>query len=238
MDWTQFSISQSSTGDAFRNIIKYIINDKLYSNIVVIYTSSIQIHICTLNVYLCLFFQIQINDKINTSRQINLMVVLFFLILFKNLRRLLTKILINLLRTTYQMFKYTLITCVNKNLKKTVSEREREREGGLQTLGTKTYALLLDAINFKNNNFKGYAKSRMISFTYYMKRCESPLKNCSKSRCSLAVVLIRKRTILGVWVKVTCRLCVIVKIARASKKLFLKPAMCLAIVSLHNTLSA
>lgn len=105
-------------------------------------------------------------------------------------------------------------------------------------MGTKTYALLLDAINFKTNNFKGYAKSRMISFTYYMKRCESPLKNCSKSRCSLAVVLIRKRTILGVWVKVTCRLCVIVKIARASKKLFLKPAMCLAIVSLHNTLSA
>lgn len=167
------------------------------------------------------------------------MVVLFFLILFKNLRRLLTKILINLLRTTYQMFKYTLITCVYKN-KNSFRERggEREREGGLQTLGTKTYALLLDAINFKTNNFKGYAKSRMISFTYYMKRCESPLKNCSKSRCSLAVVLIRKRTILGVWVKVTCRLCVIVKIARASKKLFLKPAMCLAIVSLHNTLSA
>lgn len=54
----------------------------------------------------------------------------------------------------------------------------------------------------------------------------------------MAVVLIRKRTILGVWVKVTCRLCVIVKIARASKKLFLKPAMCLAIVSFHNTLSA
>lgn len=51
----------------------------------------------------------------------------------------------------------------------------------------------------------------------------------------MAVVLIRKRTILGVWFKVTCRLCVIVQIARASKKLFLKPAMCLAIVSLHNT---
>lgn len=34
----------------------------------------------------------------------------------------------------------------------------------------------------------------------------------------MAVVLIRKRTILGVWFKVTCRLCVIVKTVRASKK--------------------
>lgn len=101
-------------------------------------------------------------------------------------------------------------------------------------LGIKIYVLFLDVINFKNNNFKGYVKLRMILFIYYMKRCEFFLKNCFKSCCLLVVVLIRKSMILGVWVKVICRLCVIIKIVCVLKKLFLKLVMCLVIVFLYN----
>lgn len=47
---TQFSIPQSSTSDTFKNIFKYtyIVNEIWYE--IVIFTISIQIHICRINV--------------------------------------------------------------------------------------------------------------------------------------------------------------------------------------------